>query len=285
VLGISASVIGSSLLRLLARAHDASLATPTSYLAWHDWALRLEQHGLAETAIISGCERAPQSAELWVRRIQRAVETVGEAAGSSGRATGGSSDRVVSFSGVVLLLKRAVGSVKSAEDVASVWEAVVGDGVGLVSPGTSDWSELVRALEAQLYASAKGPLHGGMGRVAAVLCRSVVMHGGFSALREFYTPLLRCPCPGGDFIRYLVQVEKEAQKEARVGGCSTQLRAVFEAGVASYGGIDVRQWVDYAICEVGGMQGPGGIYWRATKALAEPQEFIDLYRAEIGTLN
>jgi hypothetical protein len=62
-----------------------------------------------------------------------------------------------------------------------------------------------------------------------------------------------------------------------------RVRAVYDAWVAAYGSSDVELWVQYALFEQGqGRQGPGKVYWRAVKAVEEPDEFIQQYRSRVG---
>lgn len=50
-----------------------------------------------------------------------------------------------------------------------------------------------------------------------------------------------------------------------------------QAGVASHGAVDHELWLQYAAFEQKHLKGAGSIYWRAVKALAEPDVFVATY--------
>ena len=50
----------------------------------------------------------------------------------------------------------------------------------------------------------------------------------------------------------------------------------------AYGEVDTRVWLEYASFERRLLRGPGSVYWRALKALAEPEGFVQAYQALLG---
>ena len=121
---------------------------------------------------------------------------------------------------------------------------------------------------------------------------------GVEAARAFYRRLLTLPAPGGDFFRAAVAMElAEEQLHQQQGsgplrgaglrgsskGSSkgSHVRQLFEAAVAAYGHIDVELWLQYAHYEAAAAaQGAGSVYWRATRALADPDAFCTRYHTE-----
>lgn len=61
------------------------------------------------------------------------------------------------------------------------------------------------------------------------------------------------------------------------------VRAVFEAALDAYGAEDTDLWLRYAQWQQqASCRGAGDIYWRASKALADPEPFIQQYRQVLG---
>ena len=50
-----------------------------------------------------------------------------------------------------------------------------------------------------------------------------------------------------------------------------------QAGVAAHGSVDQELWLQYAAFEQQHLRGAGNLYWRAVKALAEPDAFVDAF--------
>jgi len=55
---------------------------------------------------------------------------------------------------------------------------------------------------------------------------------------------------------------------------------VRQAAVDAYGDEDTELWLRYARWEQSCGRGVGKVYWRATKALSDPQEFVQQLPAE-----
>lgn len=132
---------------------------------------------------------------------------------------------------------------------------------------------------------------------------------GLEAARAFYRRFLALPAPGGEFFHAAIAMERHeegrgaststqpangtaaaaaagrkaataAASKARAGasGGSSHVRQLFEAAVACYGSVDEELWLEYARYEAAGLQGAGHVYWRATKALSNPDTFIARYQ-------
>ena len=130
---------------------------------------------------------------------------------------------------------------------------------------------------------------------------------GLEAARAFYRRFLALPAPGGEFFHAAIAMERHeegrgaststqpansttaaggrkvatvAASKARAGasGGSSHVRQLFEAAVACYGSVDEELWLEYARYEAAGLQGAGHVYWRATKALSNPDAFIARYQ-------
>ncbi len=135
---------------------------------------------------------------------------------------------------------------------------------------------------------------------------------GLAGARALYRRLLAVPPAGGDFFRAAIEVEQRELDEAsasasvpasaaggkggegvgkggaaaaaaRAAAARRALSQLFEAALGFYGEVDPGLWVAYAL-HVGRDAGAGGghVYWRAVKALREPDEFVQLYREAVG---
>ena len=139
-------------------------------------------------------------------------------------------------------------------------------------------------------------LQGGLGAVAAALLAALHRAGGVEAARALYRALLPLPPPGGDFFRALLRLEVE-QAAAAAGGTGgppggakaspaaplsgKQLGELFEAAVDAYGVEDAQLWLQYAEwrASAGGAaaDGAAAVYWKARKALRQPEAFEAAY--------
>jgi hypothetical protein len=113
---------------------------------------------------------------------------------------------------------------------------------------------------------------------------------GLEVCRTFYRKFLPLPSPGGDFYQAAIQIEKEAEKEAQ--GTNVQqsgaqqkerdlVTPLFEAAVAAHGREDPEVWIRFAKHEAECGRSAGAVYWRATKALSDPDSFIQLYKGHL----
>ena len=50
-----------------------------------------------------------------------------------------------------------------------------------------------------------------------------------------------------------------------------------QAGVTAHGSVDHEMWLQYATFEQRHLRGAGNVYWRAVRALAEPDVFVAAY--------
>ena len=57
-----------------------------------------------------------------------------------------------------------------------------------------------------------------------------------------------------------------------------------QAGVAAHGSLDHELWLQYAAFEQKHLKGAGSVYWRAVKALVEPDVFVATYSARSSTV-
>lgn len=80
------------------------------------------------------------------------------------------------------------------------------------------------------------------------------------------------------------KVQEQADKPWQLPQAAVQrVRAVYDAWVAAYGSSGVELWVQYALFEQQhSKQGPGRVYYKAVKELADPDEFIQEYRSRVG---
>jgi hypothetical protein len=150
--------------------------------------------------------------------------------------------------------------------------------------------QLVAAVTA---AAVKGPSNGGLGAVAARCLEVVWGVLGAAAAHKLWQQLLLLPPAGGDMFRGMLRVEQLAsgadrasqqqQQQQLAADAVKRVRGVFEAWASAYGSTDAALWVDWALFEQQqGKAGAGKVYWRAVKALEDPEQFIAGYRQQIG---
>jgi U3 small nucleolar RNA-associated protein 6 len=163
-------------------------------------------------------------------------------------------------------------------------------------------------LAAITKAAVKGPGTGGLGAAAAAALMTTWQQQGAEAARQLWKQLLLLPPAGGDMFQVMIQQEVAAaggsmpaaaaaaeedatNKHEQQAAASLpadalrRVRALYNAWADAYGAFDADLWVQYALFEqTQSKQGPGKVYWRAVKALLEPDAFIQQYRAVIGLL-
>lgn len=268
--------IGAQLLAGYAAAYDARLIDEAMCAQWVDWALALNQPKVAVLAAKVACEVVcPHGADVWLRRVRLERELHGR---------GQRTDEQLGAT-----LRAAVAAVDTtATDAAPLWQAVL----AAAPPGHAQHTALLQALLARLAGQARGPLHGGLGTVVSHLLRTVHQTQGITESRALTHKLLLLPPSGGDWFHAALDVELGELARLRTAGEGPRGKVVkdteacvlrlFEAAVSAYGSVDVELWLRYAEYMAQAAKGPGSVYWRATKALDEPQVFVDEYRAKVG---
>lgn len=144
---------------------------------------------------------------------------------------------------------------------------------------------------------AKGPIAGGAGAAAAKLLHQAWETAGVDECRRLFSQLQKVPPAGGDMYKAMLALEKQqpgaqasndlppASKRRRTTSSpealqTQRVRALYEAALAAYGATDHLLWVDFALWQA--PTGAGEVYWRATKALDDPQAFVEQYRQQLG---
>lgn len=179
-----------------------------------------------------------------------------------------------------------------------------------------DLDELASILVSTRAGAARGPASGGMGRAAARVLQAVWASRGAEAGRKLFWALAALPPAGGDVYRAMLQLEgrdleeqeeqqaqqhEAAQQQRQAGGRAggkaakaaaeakaargaavARVRRVLEAAVGAYGEEDASLWLAYARFEQQHTkQGAGPVYWRAVKALRDPDAFVHEYRSSV----
>eukprot|EP00882_Tetradesmus_deserticola_P011582 GHRQ01012254.1.p1 GENE.GHRQ01012254.1~~GHRQ01012254.1.p1 ORF type:complete len:296 (+),score=166.05 GHRQ01012254.1:430-1317(+) len=241
------------------------------------------------------CDAHPSSAAAWRLRLQQ------EAAASNH----GSSSRAAAPGQLLAVVKQGLQQVPTAEAEALWLQAFE-----LCSSSPGELPPLQQLLlSAVTRAAAKGPAQGGLGAAASACLQLTWRLQGADVARGVWRKLLLLPPAGGDMFAVMVQLETSAAAtgtaaaEAAAAGTASggadeqdeataqqlpaaalsRVRAVYDAWVAAYGSADVQLWVRYALFEQAqGRRGPGAVYWRAVKAVEDPDEFIQQYRSRVG---
>jgi hypothetical protein len=199
-----------------------------------------------------------------------------------------------------VLVTRALKQVPAAE-AEQLWQQGFDLAEALAASGSSSQltvlqKQLVSAVTA---AAVKGPSTGGLGAVAGRCLQAVWKVSGAAAARKLWQQLLLLPPAGGDMFSAMVQLEQqfddggdgaaaaesaqEQQQRPLAPDAAKRVRGVYEAWASAYGSTDAGLWVEWALFEQQqGKAGAGKVYWRAVKALEEPDEFVADYRQQIG---
>lgn len=142
-----------------------------------------------------------------------------------------------------------------------------------------DLRQLQEHLLLALAGQQQGPCTGGLGTVAAQLLEVTCAEQGMAAARALYQQLLKVPAAGGDMFRVMVRLEEQQQEQEGGSSAAKRVRGVYEDAVRSYGAQDTELWLEFVQYEQRqGKQGAGQLYWRAVKALQDPEPFIEQYR-------
>jgi hypothetical protein len=196
---------------------------------------------------------------------------------------------------LLALVMQALQQVPAGE-AAALWD--LGFSLAWAAAAAGSSAQLA-ALQTQLVAAVtaaavKGPGDGGLGAVAG-RCLEVTWHAaGAAAARKLWQQLLLLPPAGGDMFRAMVQLEQAAgssggsgpQRQLRLAAEAVKrVRAVHEAWAAAYGSSDAGLWVQWALLEQQqNLSGAGKVYWRAVRALEDPEAFIQQYRQKLGAV-
>eukprot|EP00798_Chlamydomonas_sp_ICE-L_P022272 gene22272-29347_t len=246
-----AATIGAQLLALMLRVHEAGVAGEDLYMSWIDWSAKLGLPKVALKASRLACQSHPTSAKLWHARINTELAVKGPKA-----------------SNVTTLITSALTSVAAGEDSAGIWVKAT----EVLEPGTKDFAQLVNMLVTALAGMARGPMSGGMARWQ----QSSWKRSSIDAARTFVKRLLAMPSAGGNFFKAAIALEKEQLAAAQA--LDKRVIRIFEAAVDAYGSVDADLWLEYATHEKEMLRGAGQVYWRATKALTDPDDFVCRYK-------
>ncbi|GAX82298.1 hypothetical protein CEUSTIGMA_g9727.t1 [Chlamydomonas eustigma] len=265
---------GAELLAAYQSAHSTHCCSPELYLRWTATAEKLGQQKMAAAALRQGCLRHPASVTLWSQRLRREVEAVLQQ-------RGGLAQREETASTLLTTFKSALASVQDS-DCYELWTLVL-DIIPLQGREFKAMVDLL--LVAVMKVSISGPLHGGLGGVIAALMKRIRMSSGLEESRSFYRKFLHLPSPGGDFYQAAVDIELEARRgivlQKNVQKERDLVTPLFEAAVAAHGRDDPELWIRFAKYEAECGRSAGTIYWRATKALVDPDRFITLYKEHL----
>ncbi|KAF5837621.1 U3 small nucleolar RNA-associated protein 6-domain-containing protein [Dunaliella salina] len=279
------SLLGAELLSVYQAAHATGKAGPEVYVRWASSAAMLAQPKLALRAVQKGCERCPSSAQVWSHRLKLELEM-------RGRKQHHADD-------LFATLETALAAVPPS-DAAALWEQAL-QALGQhqkhqqkqqqqqqhlqKQPQPSeDLQRLQELLLRTLAASARGPVHGGMGSVVASFLRHLHAEHGPAAARALSSRLLTLPAAGGDFFRAAIELEQQELEGECTKGTKERkereryVQRLFEAAVDAYGAEDADMWLAYTRFEASRGKGAGQLYWRATKALQDPDGFIHHFR-------
>mmetsp|Transcript_22822 Transcript_22822/g.58091 ORF Transcript_22822/g.58091 Transcript_22822/m.58091 type:complete len:681 (-) Transcript_22822:163-2205(-) len=273
----AAATVGAELLALHHQAFESGHSSQELCGQWVRWALRLSQPKVALRAARRACERWPASAAAWSSRLQLELQL--------------HSRRQRSADELFSTLQAGLTAVSACEG-AELWSLAL----QAVQPGDKDWGRLLDTLYLSLAPGPRGPVSGGMGAVTAGLVARVHEVQGADAARALYSRLLSVPPAGCDLFKAAIKVEQQEQLAAAgssgrgTAGAGARregearMRKLYEAAVDAYGSEDVELWLQYASFEQSALKGVGDIYWRATKALSDPDAFIELYRqSQLGS--
>ncbi|WIA28100.1 hypothetical protein OEZ86_010682 [Tetradesmus obliquus] len=275
---LEAAGCAQQLFKLMLRAHEAAAADVELYQQWVALACKLQQSKVALRAARLACEAHPKAAAAWQLRLQQEATAKGSKAGSS-------SSSAAAAGSVQLLdvIKQGLGQVPAAEAEVLWLQAFE-----LCRDAPGELQQLQQLLLSTVTrTAAKGPARGGLGAAAGACLTLTWQQQGADAARALWQRLLLLPPAGGDMFSAMVHLEAgetaAASQAALSADALQRVRAVYDAWCAAYGSSDAELWVQYALFEQAqGRQGPGRVYWRAVKAVEDPDEFIQQYRSRVG---
>lgn len=250
-------------------------------------------------------EAHPSSASTWQTRLELEAEALGLSAAAAEAADpseGGSGQqqqqhRQQLFALVVQALKQV-----PAAAAGHIWDLGfdVATATAAAAAGCSNAQLAVlqkQLLAAVTAAAVRGQDVGGLGAVVGRCLEVTWRTSGAAAARKMWQQLLLLPPAGGDMFRAMVRLERasgsssddaqqqeqQQQQQKLTAEAVKRVRAVYEAWAGAYGSQDAGLWVEWAVFEQQqGKAGAGKVYWRAVKALDEPEEFITEYRQQVG---
>jgi hypothetical protein len=185
----------------------------------------------------------------------------------------------------LLRLFRTAAAAVPAEELPLLWGLML----RAVPPGSDEFAPLTNLLVACATAA---PSSAGLGSVAADFLAAVQSSGlGMPATRAFYRRFLGLPATGPALFVAAIELEVAAggddgkgKRGATSSSGSGVVGQLFEAAVAAHGAHDADLWLRYA-AYVSTLRGGGGdVYWRATKALDDPDDFIAAYRQQLQAM-
>ncbi|WIA08040.1 hypothetical protein OEZ85_007510 [Tetradesmus obliquus] len=275
---LEAAGCAQQLFKLMLRAHEAAAADVELYQQWVALACKLQQSKVALRAARLACEAHPKAAAAWQLRLQQ------EAAAKGSKASSSSSSAAAAGSVQLLdVIKQGLGQVPAAKAEVLWLQAFE-----LCCDAPGELQQLQQLLLSTVTrTAAKGPARGGLGAAAGACLTLTWQQQGADAARALWQRLLLLPPAGGDMFSAMVHLEAgetaAASQAAQSADALQRVRAVYDAWCAAYGSSDAELWVQYALFEQAqGRQGPGRVYWRAVKAVEDPDEFIQQYRSRVG---
>ncbi|KAL3138255.1 hypothetical protein ABBQ32_006073 [Trebouxia sp. C0010 RCD-2024] len=256
-------------LQLCKRAYQAGLAEEALLLRWPELAVQAgDEEGALEGAA-AACQAMPTSSAAWQQRLalhaQHATVQACETSDDSGEAAMAKAARQLER-----LAVQAVAACEPAE-AQPVWLLAFEKLTGL---GSSS-KKLTQALLHQLTGMRQGPTRGGMGLVAGAALQVTRQMQSLEAAQRLCDQMLAIPSPGGSFFQAAISMELAAMPSTPQS--ISRVQRLFEAGVAAHGCVDHELWLQYASFEQKHLKGARNVYWRAVKALAQPDDFVAMY--------
>jgi len=270
--------MGAGLLALHARAAGAGHVGDEALAEAHAaWALALGQPRVALRAARKACDASPSAAPLWRLRLGLELQL--------------HASRQRSTPELLTTLGQALAAVAPGQ-APGMWSQAL----SALPPGKEGHAALQDQLVQALAAGPRGPVAGGLGEVLGNLLKSVAVAQGMTAVRTLVARLARVPPPGCDFYLAAIALEESLLEGAPdpakapavplVGKArSTQearVRLLYETAINAYGTECEALWLALARFERRAGRSGGDVFWRAHKALPDPEEFVTQYRTAFG---
>ncbi|EIE27370.1 hypothetical protein COCSUDRAFT_11398 [Coccomyxa subellipsoidea C-169] len=256
---------------LLEKAASEGRASEALLLEWPRLALRFGRVKKALEAAARACQSCPGSAALWQQRLLLQAQQASAQGTDANRES------------AQALALEAVRSLPCSQ-AAELWIVGFRTLSSLSLPLDGLVNELVRVLSG----SAKGRLRGGMGEAAAVAVQAVRDTSGLPAARQLYRRLLKIPPAGGSLMHAVLDMELGASAEEALSAAEldrvcalcmtlTTVWGCMQAAVDAYGSEDEDIWLKYVQNRMQQAKNVGDLHWRATKALTDPETFVQKY--------
>lgn len=233
----------------------------TAYIAMAAPKIHLRLGQLSE-ALHAASSVTPQSSDRWVAIRQRmGLQALANTLGS------------VPQQSIEAILLESLQNISVANREPGLWSTALRTAI---AHGES-LDVIHQRLQDHQLRSLTGPLQEGMGFPTAALFAALWTIGGPAIGRRMYKEFLTPRLPSGEFVHAILDAELSLVASGDKSALSlSEIREIFEKGIATYGADDVELWLKYHRFEQehGDMKNASLVHWRAIKTLNNADNFV-----------